>query len=299
LPLLVYGFKDIVSFHLNLSYDPHLMEFTGFKEVYPDITSGIMIHPELINGKLEMDWSQQQPVTIPDSGQLIQLVFKTLSAGKSLVALGDPLPGDNIFMNSDHQLIKVIYSEGKAEIIQPALIEIVGEKVLSWGDNLELLVMTWTGNPAEYEWTNPALEHSGGFSYQIDHVTQSDEGYYLVHIIDRNGCMSVDTALVSIGPMQLGRIEVPNAFTPNGDELNDDFLAYTNIDTKFEFKMLVFNKWGQQIFESNDIQRGWDGTYKGELCQPDLYTWIIKFEVPGYIKMDQSSPLKGVVMLVR
>ncbi len=111
--------------------------------------------------------------------------------------------------------------------------------------------------------------------------------------------MTDDTAWVSVGSRQLSRIEVPTAFTPNSDGLNDIFLAYTNLDIEFTFKMIVFNKWGQQIFESDDIDQGWDGTFNGQPCQTDLYTWVVYFSVPPYYQMEQESPLRGVVMLLK
>jgi gliding motility-associated-like protein len=170
---------------------------------------------------------------------------------------------------------------------------------VSLGEPLELMVMAWTGNPAAYDWTGPGNIHTDKYNLKIDPFLEQNEGFYTVKVLDHNGCISGDTTFINAGIRQIGRIIVPNAFTPNGDGLNDDFLVYTNLDVKFQFRMLVFNKWGQQLFESNDIMKGWDGTFKGEECQPDLYTWIIYFTVPASIEMEQKSPLKGVVMLVK
>jgi gliding motility-associated-like protein len=62
--------------------------------------------------------------------------------------------------------------------------------------------------------------------------------------------------------------------------------------------MFIFNKWGEQLFTTKDINEGWDGTYKGKLCQEDLYTWTIIFSTPGYHKFQQKSPQSGTVMLL-
>jgi gliding motility-associated-like protein len=66
---------------------------------------------------------------------------------------------------------------------------------------------------------------------------------------------------------------VPNAFTPNGDGLNDFFGAKGEGITDFE--MLIFNRWGELIFESHDIKKTWDGTYKGESCQEGVFAYTI------------------------
>lgn len=64
----------------------------------------------------------------------------------------------------------------------------------------------------------------------------------------------------------------PNAFTPNGDGLNDIFLPYFEVDViGMEFN--VFNRWGEVIFTSTDLTKGWDGTYKGEAVQDGVYMW--------------------------
>jgi large repetitive protein len=83
-------------------------------------------------------------------------------------------------------------------------------------------------------------------------------------------------------------ITFPNAFTPNadgpnggsytfGDLTNDVFFPYTS--GVIDFKMQIFNRWGELIFESLDIKQGWDGYYRGKLCQQDVYVWkaFIKF----------------------
>ena len=60
-------------------------------------------------------------------------------------------------------------------------------------------------------------------------------------------------------------IPIPNAFTPNNDGLNDEFKPFnSNVS---EYKMLIFNKFGEKIFESNDINLGWDGYFKGKIIQ--------------------------------
>jgi gliding motility-associated-like protein len=299
LPLIVYNFEDIVLFHLNLMYNPNIMEFAGFRSVIPDLNTGLMIHPVAGAGTLTMDWSQSFSVTLPDSSQLLQLVFKAINPGTTKIGVYDTVSGQNRFVNSLNQLINVQYVQGKAEVIRPAVVEIIGANTVNYGQPLELMVMAWTGNPIAYEWTSPGGEHSDSYSFRIDQFLEQHEGFYSIKVLDYNGCLSGDTTFISLGVRQVGRIEVPNAFTPNNDGLNDSFLAYTNLDIKFDFKMLVFNKWGELIFESNDIAKGWDGTYKGAECQQDLYTWIIHFGVPDYIQMEQQSPMKGVVMLVK
>jgi hypothetical protein len=79
-------------------------------------------------------------------------------------------------------------------------------------------------------------------------------------------------------------IYIPNSFTPNGDNVNDVFEAY-GIGI-VEFNMIIFNRWGELIFESNKIENkldglhmgGWDGIYEFVLCQDDIYLYVIKYK---------------------
>ena len=89
---------------------------------------------------------------------------------------------------------------------------------------------------------------------------------------------------------------IPNAFTPDGDGLNDNFrivgLPPENIT---QFNMQIYNRWGQMVFSTNNIREAWDGTTKGEVCSEGLYVWIIYYENNKKTKVSN----KGSLMLLR
>lgn len=100
-------------------------------------------------------------------------------------------------------------------------------------------------------------------------------GTYTVTMITTNNDGCSDTTEITVVVEPESTIYLPNAFTPNGSGLNDFFLAYgTNINN---FTMLVFDRWGNLLFESNDIYKGWDGKFKGQLVQEDVYVWKITY----------------------
>lgn len=84
---------------------------------------------------------------------------------------------------------------------------------------------------------------------------------------------------------------VPNAFTPNGDGINETFNAQGQSITSFNMK--IFNRWGEMIFETDDLQRGWDGTYKGVMSQQDVYIYKIKArgEIAGLVEQEGTVTL--------
>jgi len=112
-----------------------------------------------------------------------------------------------------------------------------------------------------------------------------DTGRYYIQLLVENiyGCQ--DSTLSSIVIQPDWSIYIPNAFTPNGDGNNDTFLpkGYGIID----YKMYIFNRWGDMIFESDDISKGWDGKVQngsGQLCQQDVYVYKIDIKTNTFMK---------------
>ncbi|MBI3509570.1 MAG: choice-of-anchor L domain-containing protein [Bacteroidetes bacterium] len=125
-----------------------------------------------------------------------------------------------------------------------------------------------------------------------DH-TYPGAGYYTAMEIVTNAAGCVDTFMIDVVVGEETSLYVPNAFTPNGAPPNEIFLAYgVNVQ---KFHMMVFDRWGNLLFESSDINKGWDGTYKGHLCPEDTYVWKIDY-VDTHGKMKK---LYGHVTMVR
>lgn len=89
---------------------------------------------------------------------------------------------------------------------------------------------------------------------------------------------------------------VPNAFTPDGDPFNQTFKAIiTGIDV-YDFEMLIFDRWGELIFESHNKEVGWDGTFQGNLVQDGVYVWKIKLKIED---VDDRKTYFGHVSVLR
>ncbi|MDP1621477.1 MAG: gliding motility-associated C-terminal domain-containing protein [Bacteroidales bacterium] len=114
-----------------------------------------------------------------------------------------------------------------------------------------------------------------GLSYWAQNALRYDNGIYLDTLKMVTGCDSVVTTNLSIRDCPL-LIWFPNAFTPNGDGLNDEFRPVGSEIVMYN--MQVFNRWGELIFESNDIKTGWNGLIKGREAPPEAYTYIVVFE---------------------
>ncbi len=119
-------------------------------------------------------------------------------------------------------------------------------------------------------------------------------GLYWVEV-SKNDCKSIDSTLVyEIIP----DLYLPNAFTPNGDGLNDEFRV-VNPDYVMDFKMSIFCRRGTNVFTTDNIYLGWNGAYRDEPCFRDTYVWVIQysyFDDRGTL-IDESKT--GWVSLIR
>lgn len=119
------------------------------------------------------------------------------------------------------------------------------------------------------------------------------DGEYIIRQIVSNvyGCR--DTALIKINLETEGDLYYPNCFTPDGDGLNDTFLTYGfNVE---EFKMSIFNRWGQLLFQSDSIYKSWDGTYKGQTVEQDVYVLKLDYR----LKKGRTKTIYGHITLVK
>lgn len=94
---------------------------------------------------------------------------------------------------------------------------------------------------------------------------------YQVIVSNEGGCAAETSVTVNVVNLlcEAPFIFIPNAFTPNGDGVNDRFrVRGNNIDAVY---LTIFNRWGQRVFESRDPEAAWDGTFKGEQLPPDVY----------------------------
>ena len=71
-------------------------------------------------------------------------------------------------------------------------------------------------------------------------------------------------------------LEMPNAFSPNGDGVNDIYKAKENHKSIIEFHAYIFNRWGQKIYDWTDINGGWDGTWNGKDVKDGTYYVLVK-----------------------
>jgi gliding motility-associated-like protein len=132
--------------------------------------------------------------------------------------------------------------------------------------------------------------------FEPSHTYPEGPGTYIITLIAYNGSCSDTTQqliLVESSPIYY----IPNTFTPDNDQFNQTFKPiFTSGFDIFNYNLLIFNRWGEVLFESNDSEYGWDGTYGGEICQDGTYIWQITFKKLG---KDKRRLIRGHVNLLR
>lgn len=126
----------------------------------------------------------------------------------------------------------------------------------------------WTfqeGNPGTSVSTNPTVVFPDGVP-----------GNYLAQLIVTSdfGCKDTVEKIVTVMPEVL--IYAPNAFTPDGDEFNQSWRVHLQGIDPSDFELLIYNRWGEIIWQSHDIDASWDGTYNGQIVPTGVYNWTIR-----------------------
>jgi gliding motility-associated-like protein len=170
----------------------------------------------------------------------------------------------------------------------PPSLEAGADIILNFGDDNLSFNASVPGN-STFFWTPPeglsCTDCLNPIVFPEDNMT-----YYLI-VTDEFGCTAIDSVQVFL----TSTIYAPNAFTPNIDGKNDVFyIEGTGINT---IEIFIFNRWGELIYESDDMSEGWDGTYEGLKAQLDVYVWMVKYT--DFINPDEVRKKVGHVTLVR
>ncbi|MEP7166242.1 MAG: T9SS type B sorting domain-containing protein, partial [Ferruginibacter sp.] len=167
-------------------------------------------------------------------------------------------------------------------------------------------VIANAGNDGNAEYNIPyQLNGSGGIQYlwspatslnnsQIANplATLTQDTRFVLMVIDEIGCKDYDTVNIRVfnGPT----FYVPTAFTPNGDGLNDIFRPTSVGISSLEY-FRVYNRYGELLYETSEITKGWDGRYKGVNQNIGTYVWAIR----GVDRKGELKTMKGYVVLIR
>ena len=161
------------------------------------------------------------------------------------------------------------------------------DTIVNYGDRIQLNseseAIMWLWDPVTYL-DDPLAK--------TPNATPLEPITYTLVGIDANGCK--DTATVSIKIKHEPKVGMPNAFSPNGDGLNDVF-RIANVKYEKLNSFQVFNRWGAEVFNTGDINKGWDGLINGKPAAADTYYYLVVVVLSD----GSRKTMKGDVTLIR
>lgn len=149
----------------------------------------------------------------------------------------------------------------------------------------------------DYQWSFESGDPSTSTSEDVtvafpDGVT----GTYDIQLVTTSELGCTDTMDYELIVLPEVLIYAPNSFTPDGDEFNQTWLVHMEGIDQYDFELLVYNRWGQLIWESHDINVGWDGRFNGKPVEVGIYTWVINTKD---ILNDNKYTYNGFINLMR
>ncbi|MEP2024267.1 MAG: PKD domain-containing protein [Reichenbachiella sp.] len=147
------------------------------------------------------------------------------------------------------------------------------------------------GSFSTYEWT---IVNDDDTLSTAPIFTVTEGGIYEVTLSNGFTCIR---DVVEVIDDCLPRVYAPNAFTPQTSPgFNDEFFVYPN-DYVSDFEIRIFSRWGEMVFQSNDIGFRWDGTYRGELLKIDSYVYVMRFRSSLVPELGEIEQRGGVTLL--
>lgn len=263
------------------SIDPSCMKLDTFTlDIPPAIQASLMATPQC-EGKegqvmIVVDQPQNYMISwLPAAGNKDKANFVYSDGMKIKVYLKDNATGcTDSFDISPEVYLK---PEVALDIVQDTIYEF---------DTIDIIVIDpVTGHT--YVWNTSATDTLSGIT-----VVQTESGSYTVTVTDENGCENTATISVDVRELKCEESDffIPNAFSPNRDNVNDElFVRSVIIDRVTSYEFVVYNRWGQEIFKSMDKFVGWDGTFKGETLSPDAFAYYIKITCQNDVRYENAG----------
>jgi PKD repeat protein len=204
------------------------------------------------------------------------------------------------------------YDGTTAQMVQEQIIHVYPSAVAAFTvtpnevsiPNQPVYCLNLSENATDYEWhfgdDNVSNEANPIYYYQ-------EEGIYSIMLVANNqfNCPDTMTLYDAVYAKKSGLIEFPNAFTPDPTGANGGSYNPTSYENNVffpinagvtEYQLQIYNKWGELLFESNDVNRGWDGYYRGMMCKQDVYVWKVTARFVDGQRFEQAG---DVTLLIK
>jgi gliding motility-associated-like protein len=149
-----------------------------------------------------------------------------------------------------------------------------------------------------YEWNFSDGSAISTVMHPTHQFPEVGNAQYSVELVAKNnaGCIATYEQLITIDDIL--SFYIPNAFTPDGDLFNDTFLPIFDAGLDiYDYHLIIFNRWGETVFESFNVAYGWDGTYgSSNTVEDGTYIWQIEY---GVTMSDKKYVMNGHVTILK
>ncbi|RBL92617.1 gliding motility-associated C-terminal domain-containing protein [Chitinophaga flava] len=289
--LFYHQYPDTGIYKVKLVVNPHLA-------CRDSVNGEVHNYPGLKAGFTTAGFCKEDPISFNDTSSYLygQITSRTWNFGTNdsvRLPAGDrsvqyTFPKGNVYtvtltLHTDKQCEKTVTQNVRIYQVLPFA---GNDTILAKG---QTMVMQGSGGNV-YTWQPPDGLSDPHIAHPV--LTYNKDITYVLKVSDLQGCVGYDSISVKYftGP----EMYIPNAFTPNGDGVNDRFRFIPVGIVHYQF-FRIYNRWGQEIYSSTDFRNGWDGTYKGMPAPVDTYLWILK----GTDFNGKEIFKKGTVTLIR
>ncbi|WP_343631558.1 gliding motility-associated C-terminal domain-containing protein [Fluviicola sp.] len=164
------------------------------------------------------------------------------------------------------------------------------ETVVKMQDKSSPGVVNWT-------WSAPgATPNNSTYESPTFHYPEGVVGTYPIQLIveTAEGCIDTIERVLTVNSDII--FYAPNAFTPDGDEFNQTWKFFVSGIDEYNFELMIFDRWGEVIWETHDPNAAWDGTYNGKVVQAGAYSWIARVKD---IYTDTKRTFNGAINILK
>lgn len=164
------------------------------------------------------------------------------------------------------------------------------ETVVKMQDKSSPSVVNWTwsspgSDPNNSTYQNPTFHFPEGVvaTYPIQLIVETPEG-----------CKDTVERILTVNSDII--FYAPNAFTPDGDEFNQTWKFFVSGIDEFDFELMIYNRWGEVVWETHDVHAAWDGTYNGNPVKEGAYTWVARVKD---LYWDNQKVFNGAINIIK
>ncbi|UKN03391.1 gliding motility-associated C-terminal domain-containing protein [Paracrocinitomix mangrovi] len=240
-----------------------LLTMTAQNACYPDLGSATVVATGGVGG-FSYNWSPVSSTTATATGIDSAMATVIVTDANGCTAT------DSIFVN----------------VWDAPIIEISNDTTIHYGDEAQLIA----SGGVSYSWTPDEDLSCSDCPNPIANPIQ--DTYYCVTAQDANGCVSTECMTMFV-EIVCGDVFVPSAFSPNNDGENDVLCVYSDCIKTMTFT--IYNRWGERVYETNNMNICWDGTWKGKALNSAVFVYVLD----GYLINGEPVNQKGNISLIR